>query len=274
MKVPDSLRSLRLVRGAVCIMSLLTALTVLAAPLASQEPVREWDAGRTQMTRAQMEKLLAEFEQNAQSSAYSRDMRARAQHEAAMIRGRLESGDFQVGDRVALFVEGELEMSDTFAVTRDTALALPVLGSIPLRGVLRSELQPYLSEEIGKYIRQPTVRAQSLIRLSILGAVGTPGFYPLPATILLEDAIMLAGGPRADAKITKVYVERDGDRIWEGEPLQDAMVQGRTLDQLNLQAGDRVYVPEGGGGSSFTRVLQTVGLVSGALWAILRIAGV
>jgi hypothetical protein len=246
--------------------------TLIAAPLASQEPVQQWDAGRTQMTRAQMEKLLADFEQNAESSAYSRDMRARAKREAAMIRSRLDSGDFQVGDRVALYVEGETGLSDTFAVTQDTALALPVIGSIPLRGVLRSELQPYLGEEIGKYIRQPVVRVQSLIRVSILGAVGKPGFYPLPATTLLDDAIMLAGGPRGDAKLTKVYVERDGDRIWEGEPLQDAMVQGRTLDQLNLQAGDRVYVPEGGGGNAFTRILQVAGMVSGALWAILRIA--
>ena len=244
-------------------------LALVASPGAAQTR-EQWDAERTQMTRAQMQQLLADFEQNAESTAYSRTMRERARREATLIRDRLENGDFQVGDRVALYVEGEEELADTFAVTQDTALALPVIGSIGLQGVLRSELQPYLQAEIGRFIRDPVVRAQSLIRVSILGAVGQPGFYPLPATTLLDDAIMMAGGPRADSKLTKVYVERDGEKIWEGESLQVAITQGRTLDQLNLQAGDRIYVPETGKGGT-TQILQTLGIVSGALYAVLQV---
>jgi hypothetical protein len=26
------------------------------------------------------------------------------------------------------------------------------------------------------------------------------------------------------------------------------MIEGRTLDQLNVRAGDRIFIPEGGGG--------------------------
>jgi hypothetical protein len=30
--------------------------------------------------------------------------------------------------------------------------------------------------------------------------------------------------------------------LWEGEPLQTATNQGRTVDQLNLRAGDQIVV--------------------------------
>ena len=43
-------------------------------------------------------------------------------------------------------------------------------------------------------------------------------------------------------------VEREGVSVWEGRSLQAAMVDGRTLDQLNLRAGDHLIVPPGGGG--------------------------
>jgi hypothetical protein len=54
---------------------------------------------------------------------------------------------------------------------------------------------------------------------------------------------MTAGGPVSNAKMNKIYVERGGQRIWQGAAMQDAIIEGRTLDQLSLRAGDRVVVP-------------------------------
>jgi polysaccharide export outer membrane protein len=123
-------------------------------------------------------------------------------------------------------------------------IVLPEIGEIPLSGVLRSELTEHLRTEMARYVRDPVVESRSLIRLEILGAVGTQGFYTLPSDLLLSDAIMIAGGPANNAAIEKVTVERAGRLIWDEQPLRAAVIEGRTLDQLSLRAGDSILVPE------------------------------
>jgi polysaccharide export outer membrane protein len=242
----------------------------LPSTTAAQDP-NDWDAARFQMNREKLEEMLARFETTAQSEGYSREMRGRARQEAALIRTRLSEGDFQVGDRIALFVEGEPQLSDTFTVGTDRVLALPMIGDVSLAGVLRAELQPYLKGQIGNYIKNPVVRASSLIRVSVLGSVGRPGFYVVRSTELLTDVVMRAGGPGGDAQLTRIYVERSGDRIWQGEPLQDAIIEGRTIDQLSLRAGDRIYVPRKEDHGA-VKILRNVGLVAGLAWTIIRVA--
>jgi protein involved in polysaccharide export with SLBB domain len=91
-----------------------------------------------------------------------------------------------------------------------------------------------------------------------MGHVNSPGFMVLPASMLLEDALMAAGGPGREADLDRLVIHRGGDAVWEGGPLQDALVHGLTLDQLSLRAGDRIEVPR----------QSTTGLVS---WSTLRI---
>src|SRR5690606_38413697 len=122
-------------------------------------------------------------------------------------------------------------------------IVLPVFGEIPLQGVLRSEVQAHLTRELGRVIREPVVRARGLMRLSVQGQVGAPGFYVVPAEILVSDALMVAGGPGAAADLTELRIERGPETVIAGQPLQEAMREGWTLDQLNLQAGDQIVLP-------------------------------
>jgi len=170
-------------------------------------------------------------------------MRAQAASEAAAVRTRLSDGDFQTGDRIALRVDGEQELTDTFTVGSGRALTLPIVGVVPLTGVLRSELEPHLKDAISKYVRDAMVHARSLIRIAVLGEVVRPGFYTLPSEILVTDALMVAGGPTHDAKVRGVKIMRGDDEVWGGAALQDAMTAGKTLDQMSLVAGDRIEVP-------------------------------
>lgn len=223
------------------------ALVFLSAtgPLAAQsgEPGIAWDPEGLQMNRAELETLLEELEDVQESPAYSDRLRERARTDADLIRDRLSMGDLRVGDRVLLQVEGEPQLPDTLAVEPGPAVTLPVLGRIPLRGVLRSELEDHLEEELGTFIRDPVVRAQALIRLSIQGNVGSPGFYTVPADMLVGEALMLAGGPTQSSDLDDVEIQRGERVLWSGDEIRDAMVDGRTLDQLNLRGGDQVRVP-------------------------------
>lgn len=227
---------------------LFIALCVVAA-LTSQDGAAvaqtgaTWDSGRPQMTRQELQLLLGRLEQTANSGAFPDETRRKAREEAAMVRNRLEYGDIRVGDQVALVVEGEDSLSQTFTVRAGETLALPGLGEVALRGVLRSELETHLRDYIGKYIREPVVRAESFVRVTISGSVGTPGFFSVEPDRLLTDAIMRAGGPAGDADLNGIYIQRGSERIWEGAYLQQAIADGRTLDQLSLHAGDQIVVP-------------------------------
>ena len=154
----------------------------------------------------------------------------------------LES-DFQVGDPVRLQIEGEQQFTGTFTVVPGPALVLPVIGEISLAGVPRADIEPYLAQQLGRFLKKPVVHARALVRLSILGEVEKPGFYAVPASAVLSDALMTAGGPTREAKFTDARIERNGDPLWAGERLQKAIAQGMTLDQLRLRTGDQVFVP-------------------------------
>lgn len=229
----------------------------------------DWDAAREQVTRSELHDLLERLETQAASSAYSARMRAQARDRIEVIERRLREGDFQVGDRVVLEVENEPEMSDTLTVRSGRVVDVPVAGRVSLEGVLRSELQEAMEAHVASVVRNPVVQTQALIRLSLIGEVANPGFYVVPADLLVTDALMLAGGPTGAANLPELRVERGSARIWEGEAMEMAVIQGRTLDQMNIQAGDRIVVPSGGGDRDTMQTLTMVGTIVGSLGTVI-----
>ena len=242
-------------------------LAVSSAPVLAQRTGS--DARRAHATRDQLEALAAEAERAATSGP--RELRDRKRTEAAALRERLREGDFQVGDRMILQVHGEPTLTDSFTVRSGQVVVLPNLPEISVRGVLRAELQDYLTKQIGRYVRNPDVQATSLIRLAVLGSVQEPGFYSLPADVLISDAIMQAGGPSGEADVSKSVVKRAQREIWSEKAVQAAVTSGKTLDQLNLRAGDELLVGERSRRNWLTAV-QAAGAVVGLVAGILLIA--
>lgn len=243
---------------------LVLLLGVPTAPLAAQVP-RAANAEGLQLSRQDLQDLLAQLESTATSSSASGDAREQARASAARIRQRLQEGDFRAGDRIMLEVRREPDMSGEFTVEPGRTVTIPEVGAISLDGVLRSELAAHMQEELGRYLQNPVVQARSLIRVAVLGEVGTPGFFTLPASLILEDVVMEAGGPTRNANLDQIRVERGGETIWSGTALQQAMLDSRTLDQLSLQAGDRIVVPEKGTSLLSWRGLLTIVTTAGSL---------
>lgn len=211
-------------------------------------------------TRAELQSLRDRLQREAASGSASD--RARKLTQAAAIEGRLTTGDFQPGDRFTLYVQGQPTLSDTFTVRDAQIVHLPNLADVSLHGVLHSELQTKMSTEISRYIRDATVRAGSLVRLAVLGPVLHPGFYALPADMLVSDAIMHAGGLTSTADVAHAEIKRGTEVVEPSKELQQAMRNGQTLDQLSLRDGDELVVAEQKPASAI-RILQVVGLVLG-----------
>ena len=221
--------------------ALAAALFLASAPAGAQAQPG-WDPGRVQLTRADLQGLLASYEQAAASPAHSARYRAQARARADAIKARLRDGDVQIGDQVALMVEGQQALTDTFTVRPGAVLFLPQIGDVPLAGLLRSEIEGRLHEHLAKYVRNPVVRARPLVRVSVEGEVGSPGYYVVPADAPLADVLMLAGGPAPGASTARLRVERGGYPVWQGDPLREALAQGRTLDAMGMHPGDRLYL--------------------------------
>lgn len=248
--------------------SILTATlaVVCVAFLTAQQP--SWDARRVQMSRDSLQALLGRLEDAARSNVYSSKLRTRSAFEAALIRGRLDEGDFNVGDRVALRVEGQTAMTDTFAVEPGRVLVIPEVGTVPLAGVLRAELLAHLTLHVGRVVSNPVVQARSLIRLAILGEVARPGYYTLPVETLVDDALMRASGPTGLAQLNGIRIERGRTVLWEGDEVSRAITEGRTLNALSVRAGDTIFVPKTAARDWFS-IMRTVGMVASLPFTIL-----
>ena len=232
-------------------------------PLHAQEDAQR-DPSRAYVSREALREVLDRLEQSANSPAYSEALRGQTRLEAEVIRLRLAEGDFGVGDRILLTVESDSTLTDTFTVDPGSVLTLPLIGDVPLRGVLRAELRAHLLTYLGQFLIDPIVRARPLVRVAVLGAVDAPGFYTIPGEALLTEAIMVAGGPTTNANVEEMRVQRGDVRIWESTALQEAVVAGLTLDQLNIQPGDQIVIPEQGGGLSGAQgSLRTLALLVG-----------
>ena len=188
---------------------------------------------------------MAQYDAVGLSTAYSEVLRNEGRARADLIRERLRTGDFRAGDQIALFIEGAGAVQwDTLTVERGPLIDVPTLGPILLQGVLRSELETHLDKELGRFIQLPRVQARALIRVAFMG-VGQPGFYMIPAELPLSEAVMLAGGPGAGVDPGQIRVERGQDVLWSVEELLAPVAAGRTLNDLGLQAGDRIMLREG-----------------------------
>jgi protein involved in polysaccharide export with SLBB domain len=230
-------------------------LGVGAWQAAAQAPV---PSGVGQATRPELQERVEFHERAASSPGYSTAMRAQAAAAATAVRDRLEHGDFKPGDRIFLRVDGHPVLTDTFTVATGPVLVLPDIGQIPLHGVLRSELQETVHSSLQRVIRNPTAVARSLVRMAVTGGVASPGFHTLDSQAVLSDALMRAGGLSTNANLDGALVRR-GDRvIIPPEQLALALADGRTLDQLGLQAGDRLHVPERSPGDGTLRTLLFV----------------
>jgi hypothetical protein len=186
---------------------------------------------------------------------------------AGALRTRLREGDFRPGDRIALAIEGNVQVSDTIPVTAGSKINLKDIGDISLAGVLRSELQGHLTKQIGKYVRDASIRTMPLVRVSVLGPVGKPGFYFLPPDIPLSEAIMRAGGPGSTADLNRSVIRRDTEQLYDSRNTRSALNEGLTLDQLSLRDGDSIEVGEKST-RGWQQIASVVGVVTSIVWAI------
>lgn len=138
------------------------------------------------------------------------------------------------GDKVAVQVFGQTDMSGQFDVNADGNISVPLIGSVPASGRTVAELTGDLRERINRFIVNPrfTVDIVTYRQVFVLGEVQKPGGYPYNVGLTVQQAVALAGGFTRRAITDKVVLTRQMDSGPKeyGVGLKDFVAPGDTLD--------------------------------------------
>ena len=141
------------------------------------------------------------------------------------------------GDVLKLRIWREPDMSGEFQVASNGTVVLPRLGQINVASMPADSLQAILTDRYKAYLNNPSIEISLLRRVTITGAVKTPGVYPLDPTMTIADALALAGGASSEGKRDQVEIRRAGRSI-----VADLRNDTRLADSP-VQSGDQLYVP-------------------------------
>ncbi|WP_299782678.1 polysaccharide biosynthesis/export family protein [uncultured Formosa sp.] len=108
--------------------------------------------------------------------------------------------------------QGTLKMQ-TYLIDTNGNIEFPVLGSIKLGGLSRSEANLYLKNILKEYIKDPIVNIRlANFSITILGEVNKPGTYSLQdEKVSLTEALGLAGDLTIYGKRDNVFLIREVD---------------------------------------------------------------
>jgi len=149
------------------------------------------------------------------------------------------------GDRLAVTVWGEKDLSREFEVRQDGKVALALVGEVQAAGLTASQLQTELEKRLKDYLRSPRVEVAVVsyanLPVYVLGQVARPGNYDVPRGSGVMEVIALAGGlsPTADKEATLLR----SDRRLTVVKLEELVEAARTGTAPTLEPGDVLIIP-------------------------------
>ncbi len=160
--------------------------------------------------------------------------------------------DYKIGpkDLLEISVFGLDELSKTERVSEEGKITLPLLGEIDVDGLTKSELEIKLARLLEeKYLQDPQVTIfiaeyQSK-RVSVMGAIQTPGLYELVGRQTVLDVIAKAGGLTNEAG-SEMFVMRQnsgGENSSVQISLDELILNGNAELNIPLKSNDIINIP-------------------------------
>jgi polysaccharide export outer membrane protein len=156
------------------------------------------------------------------------------------------------GDSVSIQVYGQPDMSATVYVSDDGTIPVPLVGAVQVGGLSPSAASGRIETALrnGNFLVDPhvtlTVVQSRSQRVSVLGAVGTPGRYPIESNTSIFDLLAQAGGV-SESGSDIVYLlrqDKDGKEVRYPIDLKGLADSQRAIPTQTLKGGDTVFVPK------------------------------
>ena len=189
----------------------------------------------------------------------SQEATAKAQATAAakLVPGNLPlnslasfGADYRISpnDLVEVDIYGVPDLKRAVRVKPSGAVTLPLVGSITLGGLTAQQAEDLIAKRYGdSYLQDPQVaviiREGTIRRITLDGAIGRPGIYPLTGQVSLLQAIALGGGGASMAELTEVMVFRTNDQgVRQAAVFDVEKIRTGELPDPPLSAEDVVVV--------------------------------
>jgi polysaccharide export outer membrane protein len=170
------------------------------------------------------------------------------------------------GDALRVQVYDNPDLSQEVTIEADGFLQYPLIGRVQASGLSVRELETLLTKRFADgYLVSPqvgvTVTQYKSQYVYVMGAVKTPGVYPLRRQATLLDTLSEVGGPTPDAGAEVILVRaadkqslptdmRPASTAAAGQSFirvqLEPLLAGEVSQRIFVQAGDVVYVPVGG----------------------------
>lgn len=173
--------------------------------------------------------------------------------------------DYRLGaaDVVDIEVYGLPELTRSLRVNSRGMISLPLLGPIRAAGKTVSELEDEITTLLADdYLQEPQVTvyvsAYTSQKITVEGAVNTPGIYPLSGNTSLLQAIVVAGGVSDLANPKGVIIFRviDGKRMAAVFDLNQ--IRGGNAENPRVYGDDLIVVDQSGAKSAWSGLLKVI----------------
>jgi polysaccharide export outer membrane protein len=142
------------------------------------------------------------------------------------------------GDLIRLRIWREPDLSGDFTVNENGTVILPRVGRVEVADQPAERLQGRIVAKYEEFLQHSSIEVIFLRRVQVLGAVRTPGLYPVDPTMTVADAVALAGGATGEGDPRRVELIRGGRRV-------DVKISAETrMASSAIQSGDQLFVPE------------------------------
>jgi polysaccharide export outer membrane protein len=157
------------------------------------------------------------------------------------------------GDTIQIFVWRNPELSVVVPVRPDGKVSAPLVEDLVAVGQTPSRLARMIEQRLAEYIKSPqvnvivTVPQSAFSKITVIGQVRTPQAVPYRQGMTVLDVVLAVGGLGEFAGGNRAKIVRkdaSGKQTEIKVKLADLVKKGRIKDNVNMQPGDLLIVPE------------------------------
>jgi len=175
------------------------------------------------------------------------------------------SGDYRIGplDVLDISVFQVPDLSKTVQVSASGIIRYPLLGELTAAGKTPGNLESEIAGKLGaKYLQSPqvsvSVKEATSKRVTVEGAVKSPGIYPLTGQATLLQTIVQAGGLDRVADKRGIVIFRTIGGKRSAAKFDYAAIRDGKADDPVLAGGDIIVVDESGSKAALRTVRETM----------------
>ena len=155
-----------------------------------------------------------------------------------------------VGDEMTLTIWGIPEEGNyRFNINRDGMAAIPHIGMVRLAGYTIAEAERVISARLSQYYTgfqmNLAMGRLSSIMIYVTGNARRPGAYTVSSFATLVNALIASGGPSANGTLRNIELKRNGKTVAVFD-MYAMLLHGDKTQDVRLQAGDVIYIPQAG----------------------------